>query len=90
MSTTITLSDRGVITLPAALRRAAGLKANDQLVAEATADGGILLRPAITLPIEAYSDKRIAEFDAAEAELGDFFVGRAERTASKVSAKARK
>ncbi len=90
MSTTITLTDRGVITLPAALRRAAGLKANDQLVAEATADGGILLRPAITLPIEAYSDQRIADFDAAEAELGEFLVNRAKGSASKAPGKTRK
>jgi hypothetical protein len=27
------------------------------------------LRPAVTLPIELYSDKRIREFDQAEAEL---------------------
>ena len=46
-----------------------GLKADDQLIAETTPEG-LLLRPAITLPIEIYSDKRIAEFDQAEAELG--------------------
>jgi hypothetical protein len=31
----------------------------------------LLLRPAVTLPIEIYGDARIAEFDAAEAELGE-------------------
>ncbi len=30
---------------------------------------GILLRPALTEPIEIYSDERIAEFDEAEAKL---------------------
>ena len=28
-----------------------------------------LLRPAITLPVEIYTDQRIREFDEAEAEL---------------------
>ena len=68
MNTTLTITSRGVISLPAALRRAIGLKANDQLIAEATPDG-ILLRPAITVPLEIYSDVRINEFEAGEAEL---------------------
>jgi len=68
MKATLTLTERGVITLPAKLRRALGLSANDQLIAEATPDG-LLLRPAVTLPIELYSDARLAEFAASEAEL---------------------
>ena len=75
MNTTLTLTDRGVISLPAALRRAVGLRPNDQVIAEATPDG-ILLRPAVTLPVEHYSAARIAEFDAGERELADFFVAR--------------
>ena len=57
-----------MVTLPSKLRRALGLKADDQLIAETTPEG-LLLRPAVTLPVEVYSDKRIREFDAAEAEL---------------------
>ena len=68
MKTTLTVTSRGVVTLPAKLRRAMGLKADDQLIAETTPEG-LLLRPAVTLPIEMYSDERIREFDAAEAEL---------------------
>lgn len=30
---------------------------------------GLLLRPAVTLPVELYTAARIQEFDAAEAEL---------------------
>lgn len=67
MKTTLTVTSRGVVTLPAKLRQALGIKADDQLIAEATPEG-ILLRPAVTLPIEIYSEKRIREFDAAEAE----------------------
>ena len=70
MKTTLTLTSRGVVTLPAKLRRALGLKADDQLIAETTPEG-LLLRPAVTLPVEIYSDKRIREFDEAEAELAD-------------------
>jgi antitoxin PrlF len=70
MKTTLTVTDRGTITLPAKLRRQLGIKADDQLIAEATPEG-LLLRPAVTLPIEIYSDARVAEFDAAEAELGE-------------------
>jgi hypothetical protein len=43
METTVTVNSRGVLKLPAKLRRAVGIKADDQLIAEATADG-LLLR----------------------------------------------
>jgi antitoxin PrlF len=68
MKATVTITSRGVITLPARLREALGLKGEDQLIAETTPEG-LLLRPAVTLPIEIYSPERVAEFDAAEAEL---------------------
>lgn len=68
MKTILTVTSRGVITLPAKLRQALGLKAEDQLVAETTPEG-LLLRPAVTLPIEMYSDQRVREFDEAETEL---------------------
>ena len=44
MKSTVTLNSRGVVTLPAKLREAMGLKADDVLIAETTSDG-ILLRP---------------------------------------------
>jgi antitoxin PrlF len=62
------MTSRGNVTLPAKLRRALGLKANDQLIAETTPEG-LLLRPAVTLPVEMYSEKRIREFDEAEVDL---------------------
>ena len=68
MRATLTMNSRGVVTLRAKLRQALGLKADDQLIAETTPQG-LLLRPAVTLPIELYSEKRIREFDQAEAEL---------------------
>jgi antitoxin PrlF len=68
MKATLTITSRGVVTLPAKLRRALGLKADDQLIAETTPDG-LLLRPAVTLPLEVYTPEREREFDEAEADL---------------------
>ncbi len=74
MRMTVTMTSRGVVTLPARLRKALGLKADDELIAEATADG-LLLRPAVTLPVEIYTPGRIREFDEAEAELSRVLPG---------------
>jgi len=68
MKATLTVTSRGVVTLPAKLRAALGLKPDDHLIAETTPEG-LLLRPAVTLPVEIYSEKRIGEFDRAEADL---------------------
>jgi AbrB family looped-hinge helix DNA binding protein len=75
MKTTLTVTARGVVTLPAKLRRQLGIKADDQLIAEATPEG-LLLRPAVTLPIEMYTDERIAEFAAEEAKLEKYMRGK--------------
>ena len=69
MQAKITINERGVITIPAALRRAFGLEAHDELIAEGT-DQGILLRPAVSVPIEIYSEERIAEFTRDEEAIG--------------------
>ena len=68
MKTTVTINSRGVVTLPVKLRQALGLQADDQLIAETTAEG-LLLRPAVTLAVEVYSPEREREFDDAEADL---------------------
>jgi AbrB family looped-hinge helix DNA binding protein len=62
------MTSRGVVTLPAKLRKFLGIKADDQLIAETTPEG-LLLRPAVTLPVEMYSAERVREFDESEAEL---------------------
>ena len=68
MQTILTINSRGVVTLPVKLRRAMGLTTDDQLIAETTPQG-LLLRPAVTLPLELYTNARIGEFDELEAEL---------------------
>ena len=81
MKTTLTVTRRGVVTLPAKLRQALGVKADDQLIAEMTPEG-LLLRPAVTLPIEIYTDQRIREFDEGEAELERVLRGKKKKTRS--------
>jgi antitoxin PrlF len=71
MASKVTLNDRGVITIPAQLRQAYGLKPNDELIVEDTGTG-ILLRPSISVPIEIYTDDRIAEFARDEAAIGKY------------------
>jgi AbrB family looped-hinge helix DNA binding protein len=63
-----TINDRGVITIPAALRRAFGLEAGAELILEETPEG-ILLRPAVSVPIELYTENRIAEFASDEGAI---------------------
>ena len=75
MKATVTITSRGVVTLPAKLRQVLGLKADDQLIAEMTPEG-LLLRPAVTLPIELYTPGREREFDAAEADLATVLGGK--------------
>ena len=69
MRSTVTINQRGVITIPARMRESLGLKANDELIIETTRQG-LLLRPAVTVPIEVYTEQRIAEFAKDEDALG--------------------
>jgi AbrB family looped-hinge helix DNA binding protein len=52
---------RGAIVVPARLRRRFGIVQGSLVVAEEHGDG-ILIRPAVALPLEIYSPKRKAEF----------------------------
>ena len=67
--TTARIGKRGTVVLPGALRKQFDLHDGDLLVAEAHADG-ILLRPAMALPVEIYSTQRQVEFLLANA-VGD-------------------
>ena len=52
---------RGVVVIPAPLRRRYGLEEGSLVVAEAREDG-ILLRSVIATPVEVYTPERRAEF----------------------------
>ena len=72
MKATLSVSGRGLVSLPLKLREAAGIRPKDHLIAETTPEG-LLLRPAVTLPIEHYSEDRVAEFDREEAKLARWY-----------------
>ena len=55
------IGKRGTFVIPAKLRRRFGLTEGATVIAEETEDG-ILIRPAVTVPIESYSPERRAEF----------------------------
>ena len=74
MKVTLTVTDRGTITLPAKLRKEMGIEADSLLIAESTEEG-ILLRPAMALPVEVYSRDRLGEFAEAEQELEEWYSG---------------
>lgn len=52
---------RGVIVVPAKLRKRYGIEEGSVVTAEGVEDG-ILIRPAVVVPIERYSAERKAEF----------------------------
>ena len=61
MSEVTRVGKRGTVVIPAALRKRYGLEEGRQVLVEETAEG-LLLRPAITLPVEMYSKGRRAAF----------------------------
>jgi len=69
MMNKIVIGQRGVLTLPAKLRKRYGLQQNDELIVEETAQG-LLLRPSISMPIEFYTEDRIAEFTEDDTAIG--------------------
>ena len=52
---------RGAIVVPAKLRKRFGIEEGSIVTAEAR-DDGILIRPAVIVPVEKYSSERKAEF----------------------------
>ena len=58
---TTKIGKRGTIVIPAGLRRKYGFEEGSWVVAEAQEEG-VLLRPAVTLPLERYTPERKAEF----------------------------
>jgi len=52
---------RGSVVIPAALRRRFGIEEGSYVVAE-PCEGGVLIRPALVLPIEVYTFERKAQF----------------------------
>ncbi len=55
------MGKRGTIVVPAKLRKRYGLDEGSLIIAEEREDG-ILLRPAVAVPVEVYTPERRAEF----------------------------
>lgn len=60
-SETSKVGKRGVVVIPARMRRRFGLEEGSLVIAEEREDG-ILIRPAVAIPIEIYTQERQAEF----------------------------
>ncbi len=52
---------RGSVVIPAALRRRFGIEEGSLVIAE-DREEGILIRPAVAIPLESYTPERRAEF----------------------------
>ena len=55
------IGKRGTFVIPAKLRRIFGMGEGSEVIVEETPEG-ILIRPAITVPLEIYGPERKAEF----------------------------
>ena len=60
-STPSKVGKRGSVIIPANLRRRYGIEEGSLVVAEARPEG-VLLRPAVAIPVEIYTKERKAEF----------------------------
>lgn len=63
MATTLVVSNRGQVTLPAAMRKRLGIKGGDVVILE---DRGseIVLKPGVVLELDLYDDEQIARWNA--------------------------
>ena len=58
---TIKMGKRGTVVIPAKLRRRFGFDEGEIVIAEETQEG-VLLKPAVAVPVESYTPERRAEF----------------------------
>ena len=65
MQQTVIVSNRGQITLPAALRKRFGLKNGGAVILEECGNS-LIIKPAAVLEIEMYADDQIATWDSAD------------------------
>ncbi|RYD36721.1 MAG: AbrB/MazE/SpoVT family DNA-binding domain-containing protein [Verrucomicrobiaceae bacterium] len=75
MSRIVSVNDRGTLTLPKDVRRKLGLGKAGQIILDCDENGQVMLRACAVLPIEIYTEGRMAEFQEAEAELEPFMPG---------------
>lgn len=73
---------RGTVVIPAALRRRFGIEEGSLVIAEDRGEG-ILIRPALAVPLESYTPERKAEFLLSNAVDGEDYA-RAEEEVRKM------
>jgi AbrB family looped-hinge helix DNA binding protein len=61
MQDTVKIGRNGTLVIPAKMRRRLGLDEGKLVLIEETGDG-LVIRPAVAMPIEMYSKERKAEF----------------------------
>ena len=61
LTETSRVGKRGTIVIPARLRRRFGIEEGSMVIAEEREDG-VLIRPAVAIPLEVYTPQRRAEF----------------------------
>lgn len=62
MANTLLVSERGQVTLPAAIRKRFGLKGGGAIILEERSNE-LILKPAAVMEVEIYDDEQIAEWD---------------------------
>ncbi len=65
MRQTVIVSNRGQITLPMNLRKRLGIRDGGAVILEER-DNELVLKPAMVLEVEMYSDAQVAEWDKAD------------------------
>ncbi len=83
MRETVIVSNRGQLTLPVGLRKRFGIQSGGPVIIE-DRNGEIVLKPAVVMEVEIFSDEQIAAWDSAD-RLDD-----GERVALKLRLAARK
>ncbi len=66
MRETLIVSGRGQITLPAGMRKRLGIAPGSAVIVEERG-GELMLKPAVVLEIDTYSDAQIADWDREDA-----------------------
>jgi AbrB family looped-hinge helix DNA binding protein len=62
MTKVITVNERGALTVPRDVREKLGVTRGGQLVVDVDESGAVSLRAGVVMPVEIYSDERVAEF----------------------------
>ena len=69
MRQTLIVSNRGQLTLPASVRKRFGIKNGGAIIMEER-DNELILKPAMVLEVEMYTDEQVMAWDEAD-RLGD-------------------